>query len=81
MCEHAELLGCYVRKYDIPSCLFITRHGRTFFIEFKKRCGIPTILELKEIERIRKVKVEVFIVDSVEKGIRTVEEQIEIDEP
>lgn len=73
--------GCYVRKFTastrryVPDCIFITPQGKAFFIEFKKRGGLATVQKQKEIKLLRKVNVDVYVVDSVEKGIQIVDDQ------
>ncbi len=74
--------GCYVRKFTaptrrfVPDCIFITPQGKAFFIEFKKRGSLATVPQNKEIKLLRKANVEVYVVDSVEKGIQAVNAQI-----
>jgi len=81
--NYAIKQGCYVRKFTaptrryVPDCIFITSQGKAFFIEFKKRGGLATVQKQKEIKLLRKVNVEVYVVDSVEKGIQAVNAQIQ----
>ena len=86
VCEFAEKRGCYVRKFTsparrgVPDRIFITPSGVVFFIEFKKRGGLTTELQNREIEKLRKVNVPVYVVDSVEVGEHVVKENLGYDD-
>jgi hypothetical protein len=86
VCEFAEKRGCYVRKFTsparrgVPDRIFITPSGVVFFVEFKKRGGLTTELQNREIEKLRKVNVPVYVVDSVEVGEHVVQENLGFDD-
>lgn len=75
----AKSKNCYVRKFtspahrSVPDRMLIAPNGTVYFIEFKRKSEKPTAAQAVEIEKIRKQKVEVFVVDDVEKGKEIVE--------
>lgn len=86
VCQYAEKLGCYVRKFaspqrrGVPDRLFITPTGRVFFIEFKRSLkDTPTPLQMREIEAIRRRGGTVFVIGDVQHGKDRVQEQIDLD--
>lgn len=85
VCIYAEEQGCYVRKFSspqrrgVPDRLFITPHGRVFFIEFKRTPkDVPSPLQEREIGTIRRRGVSVFVIGDVQHGKDRVREQIDL---
>lgn len=70
----AKSLGMLVYKFtspsrrSVPDRMFITKAGVVFFVEFKRKGEKPTAGQLVEIEKIRRSKVPVYVVDNVEEG-------------
>lgn len=85
VCDYAVKRGCYVRKFTsparrgVPDRLFITPHGRVFFIEFKSPTGSTTVLQQRELRAIRERGVSAFEINSYQGGVDRVNEQIDID--
>jgi len=71
---YAKSKGCLVYKFTSPSCrsvpdrIFITPTGLVFFIEFKRLGEKPTAAQAVEIAKLRKQGVDVWVVDTVERG-------------
>jgi len=71
---YAQKLGILCYKFtsparrSVPDRMFITTSGVVFFIEFKRRGEKPTKSQAVEIERIRKQRVKVFVIDDVTAG-------------
>lgn len=72
---YAKSLGCLVYKFtspsqrSVPDRLFIMPNGRgVFFIEFKRLGCKPTASQDVEIEKIRKQRIQVWVIDSVDSG-------------
>lgn len=84
VCDFAKGKGCYVRKFtspshrSVPDRLFITPHGVVFFIEMKRKGEVPTAGQVVEIDKIRKMKVNVFVCDTVEDGKRIVDSMCDV---
>lgn len=80
--QHAKSLGCIVYKFTSPSCrsvpdrLFITKKGEVFFIEFKRLGQKPTPSQEVEIERILKMGITVYVIDSVKAGRAVVDYEL-----
>lgn len=59
VCEYARKKGCWVRKFSspahrgVPDRVFLTPHGRIFFIEFKRPGGKLSKLQEREIREIK----------------------------
>lgn len=74
VCEFARSKGCLAYKFTspaarhVPDRMILCPNGTVYFIEFKRKGEKPTPAQAVEIEKIRKMKVEVFVVDDVEKG-------------
>ena len=72
--DYAKSKGMLVYKFtsparrSVPDGMFITPKGYTFFIEFKQKGKKPTAGQDREIARLKKQNVEVFVVDDVEFG-------------
>jgi len=73
-----ENFGMLVYKFtspsrrSVPDRLFITNTGDSFFIEFKRLGEKPTAAQQVEIEKLRKQRARVWVVDDVEEGKTTV---------
>lgn len=78
VCEFAKKNDTLAYKFNseahrsVPDRLFITKHGRVFFIEFKREGKKPTEGQIREIQRIKDQGVPVFVVDNVDEGKRIV---------
>lgn len=74
VCDYAKEQGLLVYKFTspsrmgVPDRLFITREGMVFFIEFKRGGEKATPAQVREHERLREQKVNVFVIDDVVKG-------------
>jgi hypothetical protein len=74
VCEYARSLGCLAYKFvspatsHVPDRIIITPNGVIAFVEFKRRGCVPTAAQAIEHAKMRKCKVLVFVVDSVEDG-------------
>lgn len=74
VCDYAKSKGLLAYKFTsparraVPDRLFITPHGRVFFCEFKAEGKKPTVPQTREHEKLREVKVNVFVIDNVEEG-------------
>ena len=72
--KYAREKGCYVRKFKAPSNrgvpdkLFLSPHGKVFFIEFKAPGKEPTDLQAREIREINNRKGHAHWVDSISGG-------------
>ena len=62
VCDYAKERGMAV-----PDRMFIY-NGRVFFIEFKRGGQKPTDAQEREHDRLRQQKINVFVIDDVEKG-------------
>lgn len=77
VCDYAKELGLGVYKFTsparaaVPDRMFIY-NGRVFFIEFKRGGQKPTEAQAREHERLRQQKINVFVIDDVEKGKSTI---------
>lgn len=74
VCEYARSLHCLAYKFTspatrhVPDRIIITPNGVIAFLEFKRRGEVPTAAQAVEHAKMRKCKVLVFVVDSVEQG-------------
>lgn len=79
VCDYAKSLGCLVYKFtspsrrSVPDRLFIAPGGRVFMIEFKRLGQKPTASQQVEIDKIRQQRVQVWVIDNVANGKRTVD--------
>ena len=77
--KYAKERDVWCRKFvspgnrSVPDRIFITPAGRVFFVEFKRWGQKPTIKQEREIARIRRHGVPVFIVDNVPFGVMVLE--------
>jgi hypothetical protein len=73
--KKAKELGFLTYKFSspsnrgVPDRIFISPHGKVFFIEFKSEKGKVTKLQEKVIKDITIRDVDVFVVDHVEIGL------------
>ena len=73
--KKAKELGFLTYKFSspsnrgVPDRIFISPHGKVFFIEFKSEKGKLTKLQEKVIKDITIRDVDVFVVDHVEIGL------------
>ena len=71
VCDYAKEQGLLVYKFTspsrmaVPDRLFITREGVVFFIEFKRGGEKATPAQVREHERLREQKVNVFVIVDV----------------
>lgn len=78
VCDFAKSLGMLVYKFtspsrrSVPDRMFITKDGKVFFIEFKRKGQKPTDAQKVEMTKIEKQGVPVYVVDNVEDGKRIV---------
>ena len=74
VCDYARKKGLLAYKFTsparaaVPDRMFITQDGRMFFCEFKAKGKKPTPAQEREHTRLRQHKVNVFVIDDVEKG-------------
>lgn len=79
VCDYAKSLGMLVYKFtspsrrSVPDRMFITRYGKVFFIEFKRKGQKPTDAQAVELRKIHATGVEAYVVDNVERGNRIVQ--------
>lgn len=77
VCEYAKNKGWLVYKFtspgniSVPDRIFIRREI-IFMIEFKAEGKKPTKLQEKTINKIKNEKIEVFIIDNIDKGIKII---------
>ncbi len=83
VCEHAKKLGCLVYKFtsparrSVPDRIFIMPQGKgVFFAEFKRLGQKPTASQQVEIEKIQQQGINVFVIDNVDDGKRTVNDRL-----
>ncbi len=83
VCAYARERGLLVYKFtspayaSVPDRLFILPNGRMFFCEFKRGGQKPTPQQEREHNRLRGHKVNVFVIDNVEAGMRMVDDMLE----
>ena len=83
VCDYAKERGMSVYKFTsparsaVPDRLFIY-NGRLFFVEIKRGGQKPTAAQEREHERLRQQKINVFVIDDVEKGKWVVETMLDL---
>ena len=83
VCDYAKERGMSVYKFTspsrsaVPDRLFIY-NGRAFFVEFKRGGQKPTAAQEREHERLRQQKINVFVIDDVEKGKWVIETMLDL---
>lgn len=74
VCAYAKSLDMLCYKFtspsrrSVPDRMLVTSGGIVWFIEFKRRGEKPTPAQTMEIEKLRKQKVPVFVIDNVAEG-------------
>ena len=74
VCDYAKSKGVLAYKFTsparaaVPDRLFIGPDGRMWFCEFKREGQVPTPAQEREHDRLRRHKVNVFVVDNVDSG-------------
>ena len=74
VCDYAKTKNVLVYKFTsparaaVPDRLFIRADGRMWFCEFKRGGQKPTDAQEREHDRLRQQKINVFVIDDVEKG-------------
>lgn len=74
VCVYARSKGILAYKFNsmnraaVPDRMFITDEGYVWFCEFKRKRCKPTVAQEREHERLRSMKMTVFVIDSVEDG-------------
>jgi hypothetical protein len=69
-CTYADKLGYWHRKFrspgrrSAPDRVFKHEHGISFYIEFKARGEVPTVLQAEEHAQMRAVGLIVYVCDS-----------------
>jgi len=71
--DYAKLLGWLAYKFSSPQNSGVPDHiyfreGRTILIEFKAPNKKPSKLQVRHIERLEEQLIDVYVVDSIEKG-------------
>jgi hypothetical protein len=83
VCDYAKERGMLVYKFTsparmaVPDRMFIY-NGRMFFIEFKRGGQKPTAAQDREHERLRQQKINVFVIDDVDKGKWVIETMLDL---
>jgi hypothetical protein len=74
VCDYAKTKNVLAYKFTsparaaVPDRLFIAPDGSMWFIEFKREGQKPTDAQEREHDRLRRHKVNVFVVDNVDSG-------------
>lgn len=74
VCDYAKSKGFLAYKFTsparaaVPDRLMISPMGKVFFVEFKAEGKKATPAQLREHDRLRTNRVEVFVVDNVTQG-------------
>lgn len=74
VCEYAKTKNVLVYKFTsparaaVPDRMFVRPDGVIFFIEFKRGGQKPTDAQEREHDRLRRHKVNVFVVDNIDDG-------------
>ena len=55
-------------RRSVPDRVFFGREGSMFFIEFKRKGAKPTVLQLREHEKLKARGFRVYVCDSVDDG-------------
>lgn len=82
VCDYAEKKGMYVRKFTspqrrgVPDRLFAHK-GRVFWIEFKSEKGVVSKLQEREIMRMRKHGLSVYVCNSIIQGKKIIDGEFE----
>ncbi len=74
VCEYARDKNVLAYKFTsparaaVPDRMFVRPDGVIFFIEFKRGGQKPTDAQEREHDRLRRHKVNVFVVDNIDSG-------------
>ena len=77
--EYAKSKGFLVYKFTspnrraVPDRMYVHPSGHVSFIEFKAEGKLPTPPHVREHERLRGHKVQVYVVANVEQGYKTID--------
>ena len=83
ICDYAKANGLLVYKFTsparrgVPDRMFVLPQGRIFFIEMKAPGNKPTPAQEREHFRLRQAGITVYWTDSVERGIKYIDREIE----
>ena len=58
----------------VPDGIFISPTGRVIFMEFKQTGKLPTPMQQREHDKLRRQGCEVYVVDSIDQGKELVDE-------
>jgi hypothetical protein len=78
VCAYATEKGCLVRKNDgisyagRPDRIF-HYNGRTWYIEFKRKGGVVSTMQRREMEKLGGQGILCFVIDDIEEGKRVIE--------
>ena len=61
----------------VPDDLFVTHWGQVFFVEFKRRGQIPTLVQEREHHRLRGHHVAVHVIDNISTGKLLIDSYLE----
>lgn len=80
VCNYAKAKGWLVYKFSSPAQRgvpdrILFKSGVIFFIEFKAPGKKPTKYQQKTIEKFRKQKIDVFVIDNIEDGKKCIDEK------
>jgi hypothetical protein len=87
VCDYAKDRGLLAYKFTsparaaVPDRLFVLPNGRMFFCEFKRSGQKPTPAQDREHTRLRGHKVNVWVIDGVNEGLRMIDEMMEYANP
>lgn len=79
VCKFGRSIGfeCYkfnsMARAAVPDRMIISPDGTIIFIEFKRGGCKPTPAQVRELTRLRNMKVPAFVVDDVESGIHVLQ--------
>lgn len=84
VCGYARERGLLAYKFTspahaaVPDRLFVLPSGKMFFCEFKREKQKPTPAQEREHLRLRQHKVNVFVIDNADDGLRMVDQMLEL---
>lgn len=71
VCDYAKEKGILVYKFSspghaaVPDRMFILPGGRMFMIEFKAPGKVPTAPQIREIHRLEKHGIHIYVADNI----------------
>lgn len=83
VCAYARSRGAEAYKFTsparaaVPDRLFVASFGRVWFCEFKRKGEKPTPQQEREHVRLALLGQRVYVIDSVEDGVRMVDREME----